>query len=116
MHTLQVDAIITVARATLAAELATDANLRQLAELVGTTSAQTAAINLPFYATQSAFEHLRTAMNAAFDNRSAIVAAHQEFGALARKLGASPEALGDLWPCPPFPKAVTAPAQLREAA
>jgi hypothetical protein len=116
MRTVQVDAIITVARATIAAEKTTDANIRQLAELIGTTSAQAQTMDLPFYATQPAFDHLQVAMAAAFENRSAIVAAHQELGALAKKLGASPESFGDLWPCPEFPKGTIAPTRLRSAA
>jgi hypothetical protein len=112
------DALSTVARATIAGEKATDATLRGLADLVSTTTAQAEAINLPPSATQPALDHLQTAITAAFDSRRAVVLAHHEFGVLARKLGASPEAFGDLWPCPQFPKSgdEAVPVILRRAA
>lgn len=110
------DAITLVAKATIAGERATDDALRNLADLVSMTTSQAQAIQLPPHATQPALDHLRTAMIAAFDSRRAVVMAHQEFGALARKLGASPEAFGDLWPCPTFPRGAAEPAPLLRAA
>jgi len=119
MSALQhLDAITAVAHATIVGEKTTDATLRGLADLISTTTTQAEAINLPPSATQPALDYLRTAMMAAFDSRRAVVMAHQEFGVLARRLGASPEAFGDLWPCPPFPKnsGEIPPAVLRQVA
>lgn len=111
------DAITIVARATIAGEQASDAALRNLADLVSATTTQAEAIQLPPHATQSTLDHLRTAMIAAFDSRRAVVMAHQELGALAQRLGALPESFGDLWPCPRFPTGATEQApRLRAAA
>ena len=82
------DAITIVAKATIAGEQASDAALRNLADLVSATTTQAEAIQLPPHATQPTLDHLRTAMIAAFDSRRAVVMAHQELGALAQRLAA----------------------------
>lgn len=111
------DAITIVAKATIAGEHASDAALRNLADLVSATTSQAEAIQLPPHATQATLDHLRTAMIAAFDSRRAVVMAHQELGALAKRLGATAEDFGDLWPCPKFPTVeAELPVRLRAAA
>ncbi|UYY57029.1 hypothetical protein [Sphingomonas sp. S2-65] len=100
--------IIAVAKAIIAGERGADTNIRNLADLVSVTAAETQRIELPPHATQAAFDQLQTAMDAAFETRKAIVAAHLQFGAIAAKLGATPTSWGDLWPCPPFPKTAEA--------
>lgn len=109
-------AIIAVAQAIIAGERDADANIRTLANLVSVTSTEAERIALPPHATQAAFDELQAAINAAFQARKAIVAAHLQFGAIAEKLGASPTSWGDLWPCPPFPTSASGGAGLRLAA
>ena len=99
--------IITVAQAIIAGEHGIDANIRTLANLVSVTTTEAERIALPPHTMQAAFDELQVAINAAFETRKAIVAAHRQFGAIAQKLGASPTSWGDLWPCPSFPSVET---------
>ncbi|AJP73397.1 hypothetical protein [Sphingomonas hengshuiensis] len=99
-----IDAVCDVANATLASERGSNETIRSIADLVLRATTQEAALELPPYSTQPIFHHLQTAMDRAFDTRRAVVDAHLELGKLADRLGASRALLGDVFPCPSFPK------------
>jgi hypothetical protein len=101
--TQQLQAITTVAQATMAGERDIDTAIVTVANLISVTTEQATAIALPPYATQPALDELQAAINAALDTRKAVVKAHQALGRLAGDMGFTPRSLGDLWPCPKFP-------------
>lgn len=110
MSKLHLDAITSVAHATIAGEQGADGAIRSLASLVVVATNEAGRVGLPPHSTQPAFEHLRAAINSAFDARASVIAAHEEFGRIAGKLGATPQAFGDLWPCPKFPSGAASAA------
>ena len=97
----QYDLILSISAAVLAAERDMDTSIVTLSKLVATTIEDFAAAEMPVSMSQRALDKLAAALTAHVDTRRLLGEAHGEYGRSAKMLGASPEAWGPDWPCPP---------------
>ncbi len=95
------DTILAISAAVLAAERDMDKSIAQLSKLVTTTIEVYGEAKLPAAMAQPALAKLTEALAAHVDSRRLLGEAHREYGRTAKRLGASPEAWGPSWPCPP---------------
>ncbi len=95
------DAILAISAAVLAAERDMDKSIAELSKLMTTTIETYGEAKLPAAMAQPALVKLAEALTAHVDSRRLLGEAHREYGRTAKTLGASSEAWGPDWPCPP---------------
>jgi hypothetical protein len=96
--------IVAVAEATMNSEAQIDKALADTATLLAIAIEEHRKTGLPATEAQPAIERIGGAMHSLIDSRRHVITAHASFGLTAAKLGATPEAFGDWWPCPQPPK------------
>jgi hypothetical protein len=93
----------TVSAAVLASEGEIDDSLAATARMIAQALDAHRAVGIPAHVVQPALDHMGEAFLGQLESRRQIALAHLEFGRTAARLGATPEAYGDWWPCPQFP-------------